>query len=122
MGIETPGLVEEVCAEISLATKPLYLKIDFLNGCKYDAQLDTDLISPSVSLGARLMYAFYGAPDISKYTGHVLKDIAHDNAFDRIVSTMLEQYPRNESIILPIVVISTSMVSLQKGSAEEGNS
>jgi hypothetical protein len=105
MGIETPRLVQEVCTALPNQefAPPVYLKVDFLNGCAYDAVFDTDSVSPSVSLGGRLMYAFYGATPELKAIGRTLKDIPHDEAICHIVETILERTPGNHSIIVPLV-------------------
>jgi hypothetical protein len=105
MGIETPRLVQEVCTSLrnQLFAPPVYLKVDFLNGCKYDAVFDTNDVSPSVSLGGRLMYAFYGAAPDLKVIGRALKDIPHEEAICHIVKTILRRTPGNDSIIVPLV-------------------
>jgi hypothetical protein len=61
LGIETPRLVSELRGKLTSQrfASLVYLKVDFLNDCKFDATFDRDAL-PSVALGARLMYAFYG--------------------------------------------------------------
>ena len=64
-GIETPRIVDEMCSTKALASpeinfaKTVYLKVDFLNGARFDPRFDVELMDPSVALGARLMNAFY---------------------------------------------------------------
>jgi hypothetical protein len=91
MGIETPRLVQEECMSLfnQHFAPPVYLKVDFLNGCAYDAVFDTVDVSPSVLLGGRLMYAFYGAASELKTIGRTLKDIPHEEAICHIVETIL---------------------------------
>ena len=108
MGIETPGIVEQVCKSnqhlVRLKIlKPVYLKMDFLNGCRHDKTFDTPGTTPSVALGARLMYAFHGVPNDPAFidTGRKLKDISHEQAFRYIVSRSLAGHP--EESIVPVV-------------------
>ena len=95
-GIETPRIVKDVCAEIAgnqFADDPVYLKIDFLNGAKYNPQFDVPGLSYSDALGARLISAFY--------QGVRLKKVAHDVALQHIISKIRE---RNSNLIVPIVI------------------
>lgn len=107
MGIETPGLVKKVSEEnpllqtLNILQPPVYLKMDFLNGCKYDRTFDKSDLPASVSLGARLMYAFYGsAPGLE--VGHNLQDITHEDAIFHIVSRVLSENQGNDTVV-PIV-------------------
>lgn len=72
---------------------PVYLKIDFLNGCAYDDVFDTVDVSPSLSRReeGRLMYAFYGAAPGLKVSGRKLKYIPHEEAIRHIVETILQR-------------------------------
>ena len=106
MGIETPRMVEQACKTNESVSglnilKPVYLKIDFLNGCKFDKSFDTPDTSASVALGARLMYAFHGTPPDMKENGPSLRDISDEKAFQYIISRMLQD--TTEDSIVPIV-------------------
>ena len=106
MGIEVPGLVEHACnTNINVSglniLKPVYLKMDFLNGCKFDISFDLDA-SPSVALGARLMYAFHGTPPDLELKGVSLKSMTHHDAFRYIISRTLQSDKSGESIV-PLV-------------------
>eukprot|EP00978_Attheya_sp_CCMP212_P042873 scaffold269413_cov35-Attheya_sp.AAC.1 len=105
MGIETPRLVQDECASFpdQQFVAPVYLKVDFLNGCAYDARFDTADVSPSVSLGGRLMYAFYGVPPDLEPSGRKLKDIPHEEAIRHIVETILQLTPENDNIVVPLI-------------------
>ena len=106
MGTETPRLIEQACQQnenlsaLSIL-KPVYLKMDFLNGCRFDKSFDTRGISASVALGARLMYAFHGTPPDMEDTGYSLKRITHDQAFYYIISRMLRD--KGSESIVPLV-------------------
>jgi hypothetical protein len=106
-GIETPRLVEEICSELSTKkdrngthvtfAPPVYLLVDFLNGSKFNNTLDPGNWDPSVSLGARLMFAFYQHDH--------LKPTRHDYALKHIIETVIsETSSTNESVIVPIVI------------------
>lgn len=75
---------------------PVYLKIDFLNGAKYNPQFDLPSLSCSEALGARIISSFY--------RGVTLKKIAHDAALEHIVSRIRADNPESEDLIVPIVV------------------
>lgn len=106
MGIEAPRLVEHACKTNNNISglkilKPVYLKMDFLNGCKFDISFDLDA-SPSVALGARLMYAFHGTPPDLELKGVSLKSITHHDAFRYIISRTLQSDKSGECIV-PLV-------------------
>ncbi|CAB9530806.1 hypothetical protein SEMRO_3054_G342870.1 [Seminavis robusta] len=107
MGIETPELVKKVSEEnpllqiLNILQAPVYLKMDFLNGCKYDPTFDKPDLPASVSLGARLMYAFYGSAPVLE-VGHNLQDITHEDAIFHIVSRFLSEN-QGKNIVVPIV-------------------
>ena len=96
-GIETPRLVKEVvCNQVQgdkLAKQPVYLRIDFLNGGKFNPQFDGPELSASEALGARLMKAFY--------TGVILKKTTHTAALKHIVETVRGN---RSDLIVPIVI------------------
>lgn len=105
-GMETPRLVEELCSKLSarpdnngarlVFTKPVYLLIDFLKTSKVDPIFDAKHQDPSVTLGARLMCAFY--------KHDTLKAIKHDQALNHIIETILSGTGANDSVIVPIVI------------------
>ena len=96
IGIETPMIVKEVCINMSNEFKfkePVYLKIDFLNGAKFNPLFDTADLLPSQALGGRLMNAFY--------TGVGLKKVSHSDALKHIVDSVRGN--ETDSIV-PIVI------------------
>jgi hypothetical protein len=105
-GTETPRLVEELCSEMSTKndhtgnrftfTKPVYLLIDFLNGSRFNEAFDAAAWDASVSLGARLMVAFYQHED--------LKSIKHDQALKHIIETVLSEADTVDSMVVPVVI------------------
>ena len=82
-GIETPRIVGRLCEQIESQEKgdrfsnPVYLRIDFLNGARFDSQFDSLTRPPSVALGARLICAFYEES--------VLHQVDHQVALHNIV-------------------------------------
>lgn len=95
-GIETPRIVRKFCAGLAdhqFADEPVYLKIDFLNGAKYNPQFDVSDLSYSEALGARLISAFY--------EGVGLKKVAHNIALQHIISQVRADKP---DLIVPIVI------------------
>jgi hypothetical protein len=105
-GTETPRLVEEFCSEMSTKNdhtgnrftfaKPVYLLIDFLAGSKFNKNFDAATWDASVSLGARLMVAFYQHED--------LKSIKHDQALKHIIETVLSEADTDDSMVVPVVI------------------
>ena len=77
---------------------PVYLKLDFLNGARFNQLFDTLSLSSSESLGARLIKSFY-------CNNVLLKRATHDDALIRIVKTIQNQEnsPYNTSSV-PIVI------------------
>lgn len=82
-GIETPRIVKDLCAQESKKSEtpafsdPVYLKIDFLSGAKFNAQFDVAGLPYSVALGARLISSFYqGVP---------LKIVEHETALKQSI-------------------------------------
>ena len=89
-------IVKEVCINMSNDFKfkePVYLKIDFLNGAKFNPLFDTADLLPSQALGGRLMNAFY--------TGVGLKKVSHSDALKHIVDSVRGN--ETDSIV-PIVI------------------
>ena len=105
-GIETPRLVEELCSKLSTHgdergtrlefTKPVYLLIDFMETSKVNPDFDCKHQGASVTLGARLMCAFYKCD--------TLKVITHDQALKHIIDSILCGIGDNDSLIVPIVI------------------
>jgi hypothetical protein len=105
-GIETPRLVEELCSKLSTHgdkrgtrlefTKPVYLLIDFMQTSKVNPDFDGKHQGASVTLGARLMCAFYKCD--------TLKVITHDQALKHIIDSILRGIGDNDSLIVPIVI------------------
>ena len=108
IGIEAPGLVEHSCKTNNNVSglkilKPVYLKVDFLHGCKFDKAFDLEA-SPSVALGARLMFAFHGTPPDLESKGVSLKSITHHDAFRYIISrTLQSDKSKSGESIVPLV-------------------
>jgi hypothetical protein len=101
-GMETPRLVDEMCAEVSLASTEVnfvdtvYLQIDFLGNARFDPQFDVEGMDVSVTLGSRLMNAFYE---------HVtLKEIRHDVALHHIITTVLADGETDSNTVVPLVI------------------
>eukprot|EP00978_Attheya_sp_CCMP212_P016016 scaffold41656_cov52-Attheya_sp.AAC.1 len=75
-----------------------------LTGCVYDAVFNTADVSPSVLLGGRMKYAFYGAAPEWKANGRRLKDIPHKEVIHHMVGeTILQLTPGNDNIVVPLV-------------------
>lgn len=101
--IETPRLVREACVQ-SIGphrfSDPVYFKLDFLNGARFNPQFDTSTMLSSVALGARLVKSFYG--------DHVpLKRVEHIAAPSHIAEWVIqhqEEPSNSKDIVFPIVI------------------
>ena len=100
-GMETPRIVQNFCeAELTRknvnTAKPVYLRIDFLNGARFNRQFDSPSRSISEALGARLISAFY--EKIALQNG-----VTHDVALQHIVTHIRNTHP-DRNLIVPIVI------------------
>ncbi|CAJ1926732.1 unnamed protein product [Cylindrotheca closterium] len=98
-GIELPGIIDRVFESKSLDQKVLptvYLKIDFLNGSKFNAQFDTPRRAPSEALGGRLLLSYF---DIS-----VLQPISHDFVMGQILRHVLRHNKAEANVVVPVVI------------------
>ena len=96
-GYETPRIVGHLCSQTADTTfsDVTYLRVDFLNGSKFNQSFDLPGLSASEALGARLMNAFY-RDDTS-----TLRRVKHNQALAHIINSVRAN---NRETVVPIVV------------------